>query len=119
MIRQRDVVQPAQLNFKGDGIFPNSGLPLLFYRRAITTDAKDSASIFEKCFAGNDWTNSWRDGVYFFAHYHSTSHEVLGVYSGTAKLRLGGDHGKTVEVSPPDHQLTLRTWTLDWWFCLL
>jgi uncharacterized protein YjlB len=102
MIRQQDVVQPAQLNFKGDDIFPNSALPLLFYRVAIATDAKDSASIFEKCFAENDWTNSWRDGVYPFPHYHSTSHEVLGIYSGTANLRLGGDHGKNVEVNAGD-----------------
>ena len=102
MIRQQDAVQPEQLNFKGDGIFPNSDLPLLFYRGAIAADAKDSASIFEECFAGNGWTNSWRDGVYSFAHYHSTSHEVLGVYSGTANLRLGGDHGKTIEVNAGD-----------------
>lgn len=102
MIRQHDFVQPKQLNFKDDGIFPNSPLPLLFYWRAITTDAKDPASIFEKGFAENDWTNSWRNGVYSFAHYHSTSHEVLGVYLGNASLRLGGEHGKNVEVQAGD-----------------
>ena len=102
MTLQRDVIQPVQLLFKGDGIFPNSALPLLFYRQAIVTDEKDSASSIEKRFAENEWTNSWRDGVYPFAHYHSTSHEVLGVYSGSANLRLGGDHGKTVEVHAGD-----------------
>ncbi len=102
MTLQRDFVQPAQLNFKGDGIFPNSVLPLLLYRQVITTEAKHSASVFEKCFAENDWTNSWRNGVYPFAHYHSTSHEVLGVYSGSANLRLGGDHGKRIEVHAGD-----------------
>jgi len=102
MIRQQDFVQPEQLNFKDDGIFPNSPLPLLFYRRAITTDAKDPASIFEERFAENDWTNSWRDGVYSFPHYHSTSHEVLGVYSGATTLRLGGSHGQNVEVQAGD-----------------
>ena len=40
--------------------------------------------------------------VYSFPHYHSTSHEVLGVYSGTATLRLGGEHGKNVEVNAGD-----------------
>jgi uncharacterized protein YjlB len=98
MIQQHDFVQPEQLNFKDDGIFPNSPLPLLFYHQAITTEAKDPASIFEERFAENDWTNSWRNGVYFFPHYHSTSHEVLGVYSGTATLRLGGERGRNVEV---------------------
>ena len=102
MIRQQNFVQPSQLTFKDDDIFPNSPLPLLFYHQAITTKAKDPASIFEERFAENDWTNSWRDGVYSFPHYHSTSHEVLGVYSGAATLRLGGGHGKNVEVHAGD-----------------
>ena len=102
MIQQHDFVQQQQLDFKDDGIFPNSSLPLLFYRHAITTEAKDPASIFEERFAENDWTNSWRNGVYSFSHYHSTSHEVLGVYSGTAILRVGGDRGKNIEVRAGD-----------------
>ena len=102
MIQQRDFVQLEQLTFKDDGIFPNGPLPLLVYRTAITTNAKDLASIFEQRFAENDWSNSWRDGVYPFPHYHSTSHEVLGVYSGAATLRLGGERGKNVEVQAGD-----------------
>lgn len=102
MIRQQDIVQPTQLNFKDDGIFPNSPLPVLFYPQAIAADAKDPASVFEKRFAENDWTNSWRDGVYSFPHYHSTSHEVLGVYAGAANLRLGGERGKNLEVRAGD-----------------
>jgi uncharacterized protein YjlB len=99
---QQDFVQPEQLNFKDDGIFPNSVLPLLLYEGALITEANDPASIVERRFAKNDWTNSWRDGVYSFPHYHSTSHEVLGVYSGTATLRLGGEHGKNLEVHASD-----------------
>jgi uncharacterized protein YjlB len=102
MTQQQDIVQPEQFNFKDDGIFPNSSLPLLLYAQAITTKAKDPAFIVEQCFAENDWTNSWRNGVYSFHHYHSTSHEVLGVYSGTATLRLGGEHGKKVELRAGD-----------------
>ncbi len=95
-------MHPEELNFKDDGTFPNNPLPLLFYRQALASNTKDSASAFEKLFAENDWTNSWRDGVYSFPHYHSTSHEVLGVYSGAANLRLGGEHGKNVEVQAGD-----------------
>ena len=102
MIQQQGIVQPEQSDFEDDGIFPNSVLPLLFYPQALKLDVEDSASIFEKRFAENDWTNSWRDGVYSFPHYHSTSHEVLGVYSGAAKLRLGGEQGKNVEVHAGD-----------------
>src|ERR1041385_8695240 len=83
-------------------MFPNSGLPVLVYREVTDFAVVDPAAFLEERFAANDWTNSWRDGVYPFAHYHSTSHEVLGVYSGSANLRLGGDHGKTVEVHAGD-----------------
>jgi uncharacterized protein YjlB len=102
MTQQQDFVQPEQLNFKDDGAFPNSVLPLLFYRQALAPDTEDPASIFEERFAENDWANSWRNGVYSFPHYHSTSHEVLGIYSGAASLRLGGEHGKNVEVQAGD-----------------
>jgi uncharacterized protein YjlB len=102
MTQQQDFVQPEQSNFKDDGVFPNSILPLLFYRQALAPDTEYSASIFEERFAKNDWTNSWRNGVYSFPHYHSTSHEALGVYSGAANLRLGGEHGKNVEVHAGD-----------------
>jgi uncharacterized protein YjlB len=102
MIQQKDIVRPEQLNFKDDGIFPNSPLPLLLYRQALAVGTENLASIFEERFAENKWTNSWRDGVYSFPHYHSTSHEVLGIYAGSAKLRLGGEHGKNVEVHAGD-----------------
>jgi uncharacterized protein YjlB len=102
MAEKQDVVQPEQLQFKGDGVFPGSVLPVLLYRSAITAEVQDRASVFERGFAQNDWRNSWRNGVYSFAHYHSTSHEVLGVYDGTATLRLGGKNGQTVEVCSGD-----------------
>jgi uncharacterized protein YjlB len=102
MSQKQEFVQPKKFNFKDDGIFPNSALPLLLYRQAVTLDREDPASIFEQRFVENDWTNSWRDGVYTFPHYHSTSHEVLGVYSGAATLRLGGEHGKNVELQAGD-----------------
>jgi uncharacterized protein YjlB len=98
MTEKQTIVKPEQFTFKDDGVYPGSVLPLLLYRTAIMTEAEDPASIFERGFARNGWCNSWRNGVYSFAHYHSTSHEVLGVYCGLAKLRLGGEHGRTVEI---------------------
>jgi uncharacterized protein YjlB len=102
MTQEQHRVRPEQLNFKDDGIFPNSPLPLLLYRQVMASDTADLASIVEQRFAENDWTNSWRNGVYSFPHYHSMSHEVLGVYSGAANLRLGGEHGENVEVHAGD-----------------
>ena len=100
--KQLEFVEPEQFGFKDDGVFQNSVLPVLLYRQAFMTEAGDRASVVEQRFAENDWTNSWRNGVYSFAHYHSTTHEVLGVYGGTATLRLGGKHGKNVEVHAGD-----------------
>jgi uncharacterized protein YjlB len=98
MGQQPKEVEPQQLVFKDDGSIPNNTLPLLLYREAFAPDTKDLASVIEQRFAENDWTGSWRAGVYPFPHYHSTSHEVLGVFSGSATLRLGGAQGTTVEV---------------------
>ena len=102
MAEKQAIVQPEQLHFKDNGVYPGSVLPVLLYRAAIMADTHDRASVLERGFAQNDWRNSWRNGVYSFAHYHSTAHEVLGVYNGLAKLRLGGEHGQTVEICSGD-----------------
>ena len=101
-VKQQELVEPERFKFKDDGVFPNSDLPLLLYRQAFSTEAEDGASVIEQSFAENNWTNSWRNGVYPFRHYHSTTHEVLGVYSGSATLRLGGENGNNVEVHAGD-----------------
>jgi uncharacterized protein YjlB len=53
-------------------------------------------------FAEHGWGGSWVDGVFDFHHFHSTSHEVLGVLSGAATLELGGPQGRSFEVSAGD-----------------
>lgn len=88
--------------FKDDGIIPNSGLPLLLYRNAFATTEKEGAAWLEARFAANNWANSWRNGIYDYHHYHSTSHEALGIYAGTALLHLGGEHGEKVQVEAGD-----------------
>ncbi|RYE29478.1 MAG: cupin domain-containing protein [Sphingobacteriaceae bacterium] len=88
--------------FKDDGTIPNSKYPLLIYKKAFTERSSAGANWLEKHFAQNNWTNSWRNGVYPFHHYHSTSHEVLGVYSGSALLFLGGEKGAKVKVEAGD-----------------
>ena len=68
MGQQPKEVEPQQLVFKDDGSIPNNTLPLLLYREAFAPNTKDLASVIEQCFAENDWTGSWRAGVYPFAH---------------------------------------------------
>lgn len=88
--------------FTDDGRVPNNSLPVIVYRGAITPDADNPAESFEKTFAANDWSNSWRDGIYPFHHYHSTAHEVLGIAKGRVKVRLGGEKGRDFELEAGD-----------------
>lgn len=94
--------QPEKAYFKDDGSIPNSALPLLLYRQAFAPGTPNLASAIGKRFAKNDWTGSWRASVFPFHHYHSTSHEVLAVYRGTATLQFGGEKGRKFVVKPGD-----------------
>jgi uncharacterized protein YjlB len=88
--------------FEDDGLIPNSALPLIVRKGAITPDAGDPAKAFERSFARNGWTNSWRDGIFDYHHYHSTAHEVIGIAAGSATVRFGGEAGETVGLSAGD-----------------
>jgi uncharacterized protein YjlB len=90
------------LVFEDDGLIPNSPLPLVIRQGAVTPDAADPPKSFERLFAKNGWTNSWRDGVFDYHHYHSNAHEVLGVATGSATIRFGGENGETFGVSAGD-----------------
>jgi len=88
---------------KDDGTIPNNPLPMLVYPAAVNISGTDPAAAFEELFAKNRWTGgSWRNGIYPFPHYHSTAHEVLGMASGTAKVRLGGENGVVLNMQAGD-----------------
>ncbi len=76
--------------FADDGLIPNNPLPLILRRGAIAPPPGDPARSFEVTFRRNGWSGTWRNGIFAFHHYHSTSHEVLGIAAGSAKVRFGG-----------------------------
>ena len=104
--RLQAVVRSGQMINRGlraDGAFPNNErLPLLVYQSALALPQSNPAAIVEDLFESNGWSGSWRNGIYGFHHYHSTAHEVLGVYSGSAKVQLGGENGITLTVRRGD-----------------
>ena len=54
----------------------------------------------EELFDG--WGDSWRNGIYDYAHYHSRIHEVLGVARGQARVRFGGAKGRALKLKAGD-----------------
>jgi uncharacterized protein YjlB len=86
-----------------DGRFPNNkSRPLIVYKNAIRIDSNEGPEIIEEVFHSNRWGGSWRNGIYPFHHYHSTAHEVLGIYKGTAAVQFGGDEGPVLTVASGD-----------------
>lgn len=86
--------------FEDDGRFPNSALPVLLYRGALAGDA--GAGAHERLFASHRWLGAWRDGIFDFHHFHSTTHEVLGIAAARANVILGGPHGRRFELVAGD-----------------
>ena len=94
--------QVEQHLIKPDGNFPNNPeLPVLHYRSAFSTE-KNLGDMMEKTFRHHHWKNAWRNGIYDYHHYHSTAHEVLGVYMGDCKVQLGGPDGIILELIKGD-----------------
>jgi uncharacterized protein YjlB len=90
--------------FADDGITPNNPhFPLIHYRSPIRLDpAFDPAAIFEVLFASNGWRDSWRDGIYDFLHFHTRTHEVIGIARGHARVAFGGKKGRKLTVKAGD-----------------
>lgn len=87
---------PETLSLSADPHMPNSRLPVLIYRGVAAPDG------FEALFTANGWGGTWRNGIFDFDHYHSISHEALGIEAGEADVQLGGDTGEALHVSAGD-----------------
>lgn len=95
-------IDPDMFYFEDDGKIPNSRYPVLVYHQTFQENGMKGAEWLEDQFYSNNWSNSWRWGVYSYHHYHSNTHEVLGVFSGNAVLQLGGEKGKKLKVEVGD-----------------
>ncbi|MEM1504297.1 cupin domain-containing protein [Domibacillus sp. 8LH] len=84
---------------KDDGEIPNNGrFPVIVYKQVFT----DTPSEIEPAFNRNGWTNSWVNGIFDYHHYHTNTHEVLGVKSGDAVVQIGGEQGERLEIQTGD-----------------
>ena len=95
---------PHTTMFRDDGVIPNNPkLPFIHYLGVVALpEGGDPAAVFEELFERNGWGNSWRNGIYDYVHYHSGTHEVLGIARGHARVRFGGNSGKVVDLREGD-----------------
>src|SRR6185436_9974733 len=91
-----------QYYLKDDGVFPNSELPVLLYKRALKIPLFFAALLIKKLLQKHHYTNNWRNGIYTYHHYHSNTHEVMAVIKGQTTLLLGGDKGRKVKIEKGD-----------------
>ena len=89
---------PQTYRFAGDERFPNSCLSVVVYLDALPSDP----AVMEQAFARQAWTNSWRNGIFRYHHFHTTAHEVLGIAAGRVRVLLGGPDGAEVAVKAGD-----------------
>lgn len=76
---------------------------MIVYSQAIAPGAlAKSENAFDELFERNAWPVSWRNGIYPFTHYHSKTHEVLGIARGEATVQFGGKSGKTLTARAGD-----------------
>jgi uncharacterized protein YjlB len=86
-----------------DGTFPSHPRwPMLVYVGAYLPLGRDPATEIEARFERNGWVAAWRNGIYPYHHYHTTTHEALGVFRGRAKVQFGGPSGPVVAVKAGD-----------------
>jgi hypothetical protein len=92
--------EPLTFRFEGDDETPNNpALPVLLYRDVVPAgERRDAAAWFEGVFARHGWADGWRNGIHPFLHFHTTTHEVLGIAAGRATVQLGGAAGRVFEV---------------------
>lgn len=68
---------------------PTPGHPLLIYHSCFPPST--SASALESHLRLNAITPQWRYTMYTRTHYHSTTHEILCITHGRARLLFGGE----------------------------
>ncbi len=86
--------------FIDDGIIPNNARPVILYEKVI--DLEDCSDWLENRFKENNWLNNWRDIILPYDHFHSTTHEVLGLGWGSVSLKIGGSNGKIFHLNAGD-----------------
>lgn len=102
MYMEMQTANIEQIVLQDDGVFPNSRYPALLYKGILDIPMLFPATHIKHLFQKHGWSKSWDAGIFEYHHYHSTSHEVLGIYKGHTKLQLGGPGGPVIFIEKGD-----------------
>jgi uncharacterized protein YjlB len=97
-------IRSLLLNKTVNGV-PNDRLPLLIYQQAVPKGTNNTDAYLTDLFSRNGWPVQWHYQIFTFTHYHSNTHELLGVSSGNATVQLGGETGPTATLQKGDVML--------------
>ena len=89
--------------FEPSSFVPNSIYPVIHYRYGFPVH-RLTAEMISARFKENHWDEKWRYGMYYKSHYHSTTHEALGVIRGQAHILLGRS-----DAEPPNKQMRKKS----------
>ncbi len=97
-------MRTESFSFADDGEVPNHPRwPLIVYAGAIDPAFLAASEFaFDRLFERNGWVVGFRNGIYPFTHFHSNTHEVLGIARGEATVQLGGEAGRALIVKAGD-----------------
>jgi uncharacterized protein YjlB len=96
-------VSPEQHELLPGSWCPNNpSCPLLIFRNTLPGSDEELAKHFEETFERNGWPPAWRYTIFDYPHYHSTTHEVIGIFRGEADVRFGDDAGFTARLTAGD-----------------
>lgn len=93
------MTETEQYSSSPAGLVPNSSLPLLIRRGAIS-GGEDAVL---RTFKSNGWSGNWTyPGLFDYGHFHSSSHECLGCARGWMDIRIFGRAGPVVRIEQGD-----------------
>jgi uncharacterized protein YjlB len=94
------IVQARTFLLYENGWVPNNPrLPVILYLDAFDKRKDIRPEEMEALFQEHDWIPAWRDDIYAYHHYHTTTHEALGIVAGNAQVMLGGPDGRELNLS--------------------
>lgn len=98
-----NMISPSVFSLQENGAIPNNPhFPVLVYRKVFDAHTANKHKQFQHCFEQSGWKGIWKNGLYDYHHFHSSSHEALGIANGAVEVELGGEGGKTLTLEAGD-----------------